>query len=428
MSPLNLLFATMPVPGHVAPLLPIARALTERGHHVRWCTGRVFEEKITATGAQFVAMDPSIDHRGRNVDELFPERTRLKGVAKLRYDMRAVFLDPIPAQVDDLRRACAEPVDLVLHDTAYVGAVVLEQLGGPRAVSVGVTPMMLPAPDVPPFGPGLRYRTGPVARLGYAAVRGLLDNVVFKPVFEHRDRILAGLGLPPGQRGLASVSPHLHLQNGVAGLEHPRSFLPEQVRFVGALVDPAPAAELPDWWERALSTERPIVHVTQGTVADMDLGQLVLPTIRALAGEPVTVIASVGAHDVGELPPNAFAAPFLPYDQLLPRVSVMVTNGGFGGVQLALAEGVPLVVAGTTEDKPEVAARVERSGAGLNLRTSTPSEKAIKAAVSAVLWGSYRERAASLAAEYRRHDAGELSADHVERLVQTSAANGVQTG
>ncbi|MDX8036413.1 hypothetical protein SK803_39990 [Lentzea sp. BCCO 10_0856] len=421
---MDLLFATMPVPGHVAPLLPIARALTSRGHRVRWCTGRVFEDRVTATGAEFIAMDPSIDHLGRNVDELFPDRTRLKGIAKLRYDMRSVFLDPIPAQVDDLRRALtARSADVVLHDAAYVGATVLEQLGGPRAVSVGVTPMMLPAPDVPPFGPGLKYRGGPLARLRNSLVQGLLDNVVFKPVFEHRDQILAALGLPAGERRLASVSPHLHLQNGVAGLEHPRAFLPPQVKYVGALVDQAPAAELPEWWDRMLSSGRPIVHVTQGTVADMDLGHLVLPAIRALAAENVTVVASVGAHDVGPLPANAFAAPFLPYDQLLPKVSAMVTNGGFGGVQLALAQGVPLVVAGATEDKPEVAARVERSGAGLNLRTSTPSEKAIKAAVGQVLRGdSFREQAQVLAAEYRRHDAGALSADHVERLGQTSAA------
>ncbi|MET9633730.1 nucleotide disphospho-sugar-binding domain-containing protein [Lentzea sp. NPDC006480] len=426
---MDLLFATMPVPGHVVPLLPIARALIDHGHRVRWCTGRVFEDRITATGAEFVAMDPSIDHMGRNVDTLFPERTKLKGVAKLRYDMRAVFLDPIPAQVSDLRRLLTQrPADLVLHDTAYVGAPVLEQLGGPRAVSVGVTPMMLPAADVPPFGPGMRYRSGLAARLSYAAVRGLLDNVVFKPVFEHRDRILSTLGLPAGERGLASVSPHLHLQNGVAGLEHPRAHLPAQVKYVGALVDPAPDVELPAWWDRMLRAGRPIVHVTQGTVADMDLGQLVLPTIRALADEDVTVVASVGSHDVGTLPGNAFAAPFLPYDQLLPLVSAMVTNGGFGGVQLALAQGVPLVVAGMTEDKPEVAARVERSGAGLNLRTSTPSEKAVLAAVRKVLaGGGYRARAEMLAQEYRRHDAGVLSAGYVERLVREGVGKGAGT-
>ena len=51
----------------------------------------------------------------------------------------------------------------------------------------------------------------------------------------------------------------------------------------------------------------------------------------------------------------------------------MVTNGGYGAVQRALTTGVPLVVAGDTEDKPEVAARVEWFGAGVNLRTGAPT-------------------------------------------------------
>jgi formate dehydrogenase assembly factor FdhD len=40
---------------------------------------------------------------------------------------------------------------------------------------------------------------------------------------------------------------------------------------------------------------------------------------------------------------------------LLPKVDVMVTNGGYGGVQRAVSTGVPLVVAGSTEDELEVA-------------------------------------------------------------------------
>ena len=63
----------------------------------------------------------------------------------------------------------------------------------------------------------------------------------------------------------------------------------------------------------------------------------------------------------------------------------MVTNGGYGAVQRALATGVPLVVAGDTEDKPEVAARVAWSGAGIDLRTGTPTAKAVRNAVREVL-------------------------------------------
>ena len=101
------------------------------------------------------------------------------------------------------------------------------------------------------------------------------------------------------------------------------------------------------------------------------------PTIEALADENVIVVATTGGRDVSELnvpmPPNTYVAEYIPHDVLLPKVDVMVTNGGYGAVQRALATGVPLVVAGNTEDKPEVAARVAWSGAGINLRTGTPT-------------------------------------------------------
>ena len=57
------------------------------------------------------------------------------------------------------------------------------------------------------------------------------------------------------------------------------------------------------------------------------------------------------------MPDNVRVAEMLPYSELLPKTDLMVTNGGYGGVQMALANGVPLVVAGAREDKPEVAAR-----------------------------------------------------------------------
>jgi UDP:flavonoid glycosyltransferase YjiC (YdhE family) len=43
--------------------------------------------------------------------------------------------------------------------------------------------------------------------------------------------------------------------------------------------------------------------------------------------------------------------------------------------------GVPLVVAGDTEDKPEVAARVTWSGVGITLRTGRPRPDRLRAAV-----------------------------------------------
>ncbi len=45
------LFATVPADGHTLPALPVARALIERGHSVRWYAGIKYEERITGIGA-----------------------------------------------------------------------------------------------------------------------------------------------------------------------------------------------------------------------------------------------------------------------------------------------------------------------------------------------------------------------------------------
>ena len=140
---------------------------------------------------------------------------------------------------------------------------------------------------------------------------------------------------------------------------------------------------------RLRNRDRPVVHVTQGTLDNADLGRLVAPTIEALGGEDVIVVATTGGRDMSELkmrlPMNTFVAEYIPHDRLLPKVDVMVTNGGYGAVQRALSTGVPLVVAGNTEDKPEVAARVAWTGAGINLRTGAPTAGAVRAAVREVL-------------------------------------------
>jgi UDP:flavonoid glycosyltransferase YjiC (YdhE family) len=115
-------------------------------------------------------------------------------------------------------------------------------------------------------------------------------------------------------------------------------------------------------------------------------------------------VATTGGPDPeplrAALPANVRLERFIPHDLLLPHVDVMVTNGGYGGVQQALANGVPLVVAGDSEDKPEVAARVHWSGTGIDLRTGKPSPAKITKAVRTILADpAFTVRARALQAE-----------------------------
>jgi len=248
-----------------------------------------------------------------------------------------------------------------------------------------------------------------------------VPQLVFRDVQQHwrAQRSRVGLGTDAWVLDFGKRVP-LYLQPTVPSFEYPRSDLPANVRFIGMLAaDPPANLELPAWWPELEG--RTVVHVSQGTIAN-ERPDLFAPALAGLADQDVLVVISTGGRPIeqlrlGTLPANARIATFLPYPQLLPKTAVMLTNGGYGGVQMALAAGVPIAVAGTTEDKPEVAARVAWSGAGLDLKTATPSAAAVRGAVRRILdEPQFRIRAQALKEEFARYDAVGLGVELIERL------------
>jgi UDP:flavonoid glycosyltransferase YjiC (YdhE family) len=224
------------------------------------------------------------------------------------------------------------------------------------------------------------------------------------------------------------MSPYLHLQGCTPGFEYPQRHLPEQVHWVGALrPDPPASWEPPAWWSQVTEASRPVVLVSQGSLRP-DVTELLVPAIRGLADQDVTVVVTTGQAEPGDvygalgghLPGNVLLTRFAPYDLLLPHVSTFVTNGGYTGVTLALAHGVPLVQAGMTEEKHEIARRIEWTGVGVRLGTTRPRPQAVASGVRTVLAEPrYREAAARIRAEMAQHDAGAEGADLLEELAST---------
>lgn len=402
------LIASVPIHGHVAPLLAVAAGLVERGHAVRFLTGSRFSAAVERTGSSFLALPQEADFDDRLLGGTDADRPA--GIAGLRHDVSEGFLAPARAQYDALIRLTGtgdapgtgnhggsggRSPDAVVVDPAFAGAMLLAaHTAGtrPPVVVAGVLPLMLSSRAVPPFGLGLQPWSGPlvrgVNRSRNALLRTLVEKVVFRPVQRDVDALYRAVhGRPADAFILNWVSrADAIVQFTVPAFEYPRPDATVPLRFAGPISRPA-GTDLPAWWPD-LDTARRIVLVTQGTIANTDLTELIRPTLDGLAGEDLLVLVATGGppvEELGSLPSNARAAEFLPYDALFPRLDAMVTNGGYGGVHYALAHGVPLVVAGGTEDKPEVAARVAWSGTGIDLRTGRPTPKAVHRAVRRVL-------------------------------------------
>ncbi len=421
------LITTQPIPGHINPVLPIARKLIERGHDVCWYTGTLFRTQVEATGVRYLPMKAA-----RDLDltdpTVMPERHKLTGVDQLKFYLKHLLLDAAPGQIEDLRMHLKDfPAAAILSDVTFLGSMFLAKMDGPPCAVLGATAYPKLSVDTAPYGLGMEPWDSPLGRLRNRLLNWLISRVVFRDVNRYATRVRADVGLPPTSFAFIDTGPltaDLYLQTTTGAFEYPRRDRPSNFRYIGPLIHTSSKPfEPPPWWGDVTAGERPVIHVTQGTIAT-DHRQLMVPTIQGLAEEDVIVVATTGGKTADEfplkpLPPNVRLEPFIPYGELLPYADAVVTNAGYGGVQLTLAHGVPLVAAGQTEDKREISARINWAGVGITFKTDSPEPEQIREAVRKVLkTPQYRTNAERVQADFAQHDAPTEAAEALEALVR----------
>jgi MGT family glycosyltransferase len=421
----RLLVATVPLTGHVQPMRVLVGELVRRGHDVHWYTGARFAETVARTGARYVPMRRALDWDDADVEATVSALRGRRGLSRVKTQLRELFIGPMVDQLRDL-----EEVDRALHpdallaDSAHLGAALLAETTGIPWIGLGISALMVPSIDTAPFGSAFPPAPGPAGERRNKIMNHVVFRVMFAGINRAFRRARVAAGLPAGAGMYFDVlARDLFLQPTVPSFEYPRRDLPPQVELIGPLIPSSPpTAELPHWWADVLDARArgiPVILVTQGTLAT-DPTELIGPAVRGLADEDVLVIVTGRVDDAlaKALPLNTRVAPFVPYTELLPHVAAVVTNGGYGGVQQALAHGIPLVCAGGSEEKPEIAARIAWSGTGIDLRTGTPTPWDVRAAVRTVLdEPRFRLRATEIAAEMAGYDAPARGADRIEQLL-----------
>lgn len=411
----SVIVAAPPVFGETVPMLELAAGLVRRGHAVTTLLGSRFAESARAIGARYVRLPESADYDDRLLLGTNPERHALPpGPEQFNWDLVNVFVDGMAGQHEAVQRLLDEDPDAALLTTSlFVGAwpVMLSAPGRRPRTWVSVVAAAVTAEDdaTTVFGP-IPGLAGEEAVAAHRAANAEFHAMLEPTRLAAQDRLIELGAIEPMPPFYTAV---YFLPDAVAALtvpefDFPRATPPPALTYAGIL-PPHPGGDptKPEWWDE-LDSGRPVVVVTQGTTANRDLGQLVEPTLRALADKDVLVVATL-CRDLSGLgidpPGNARVAEYIPFDELLPRADLLITNGGAGGTQTALAAGVPVVMCGTTEEKPMNAARVEYHRLGIDLKTATPSEDQIATAVTTILGDpGYREAVGRVSASYAAHD------------------------
>jgi len=415
-----------PVDGHFNPFIPILKQLVARKHEIICITGRKFKSKVEKIGISFHPLPVKWDPQEQEVYDFFPELKNKKGLAQIKYYLKHIMYDQIPDVIEDLNNVLKQfPADVIISDTFMVASNWISELNGPASIRLSVLPLSLPGENIAPFGLGLLPGKTFLTKSRNKLLNIIFEKLLFKDVQDHINAIRKQLSLAIFDRYFFIKGyeiPTLVLHTSIPSFEYPRERTPDNLQFIGpVLLATDPEYQLPEWWH-TMDKSMPIVLLNQGTVAK-NLDDLINPAIDALKDEAVNVIIVPAIeNELPNLPENMYAERYIPFGNLLPHIDIMISNGGFGATQNALAHGIPLIIAGATEDKMEVAARVEYSGAGINLRKQSPSSLEIKNAVNCLLTdSSFKQKATELQSEFSKYDAVTLAVQSIEEIIKKQA-------
>jgi len=403
-----LVFCSAPASGHTYPILHIAAEMIQRGFEATYLAGEEFQLQVKRMGAEFVALPSLI------TPAFLEERSKVPpGEARMLWDVSNIFISLVPLNfpvimrtLEKIRAERPGQQVIIVHETCFMG--LLPMVSGaplpkgyttrPPVINVNVIPVAAASIDTGPFGPGLPPDSTESGR----ARNALLIGLFFKPggpydqLRQEYNAVVKSLGAtqeaPIDLIRSWQSSYDITLQMTPPSLEYPRSDIPDVIEYAGCLppkpIDPN--FRYPEWWSEITAGTKKIVGVTQGTVA-MEYTDLIIPTLQGLAHrDDIIVVAILGAKDAalpGEVavPANARVIDYIPYDALLKHADVWVMNAGFGGFTHGITNGVPMVLAGDTEDKPEVAMRGQWAGVAYNLRAGNPTPQQVADGVEEIL-------------------------------------------
>lgn len=356
----DILFSVIPGAGHYNPMLPLARALQERGHDVRFASSEPYRDRVDADGFGFV---PVGHHWTQNtvLDAIDGDDMASANIRMFYFENPPKVLASLEAMADTWTP------DVVVLDPWEFGAQVWAE-----------------ANDIPWALVNIQVRTGPLFGLYLPHDISEREAALLSGARAAMDRFRAdvGLGPVPVLVGESMGDRMLSLDQAPPGLSpwEPRLFAhtshplrPETHRSdVGAP------------WLADVDTDRTVVHAAFGSLF-ADTTPAFRLTVEALSDPSIQLIIAAPEHaDVGDVPDHAILTTWVPQHELLPLCDAVVHHGGWGATTGAIEHGIPSVAVPHSGDQWWNARCIASSGTGVMLPLGTLTADGIRQATTAV--------------------------------------------
>ncbi len=406
-------FICLNLPGHLNPMIALARHLQHRNLDV------VFLYSSGAAGLPFVP-GPETDH----VNENRPDLSKMQGQDALKFGVGAVLaqtemiLKSLPAVVQ------ANGIDALVIDTvqfyAELGAM---HLGIPYIHVSNALHM-----DFTGYTP-ICFYDWPHQTTPSALARNRDGVTKFAKILENAN---AGIRAYAKSAGLEIdwATPHSTLSPLASITQTPNAFdfenadWPSQFHHTGPFHDAKGREKVDFHWERL--TGEPLIYASMGTILNGRLDVFRTIVAGLAKHKDLQLVLSIGdqldPEQIGPVPSNAIIVKRAPQLELLKQTSVCITHAGLNTVLESLAQGVPQVAIPVTFDQPGVAARIAHNQTGVVTSLDKLTADHLSTLLDEVLTNSiYRDNAGKFQKTIAKANGLSAAADLIEESLGVTA-------
>lgn len=436
-SPKYALFASIPLIGHINPLIPQAEELVRRGWRVALASTREVRAHIErqARGVEFVDLGPM----GPLAEQL--QRTEVEGALDPSYTrgtarMTANFVELWPIMYDALSEAITtrRPDVMVANIMTFAGMDVADREQIPLVINNPYLLAVLPAPVLPPADELPFYLSAKSVHditLADRIKNRLLRMAASRALNLTLGKRLNALRISRGRLPVdlyTVLKDQLIITNSCFGIEYSRP-LPPLVHALGPMIpDPEPLPiEYKEWFESG----PPVVYANLGTLA-LASRDVILRMLAAFDSSAFRVLwvlkrelqDALAGHTI---PDNVRIESWVPSVSAVlshENVRVFISHCGVNSVYESLAAGTPIVGIPMMAGQREMAVRVKDAGVGLYVNKSTFTPAELRQTVLRVLKEDrFRRPIPALQSSFKLAGGARRAADLIEHFVAHGIAH-----
>jgi len=392
-------FISLPLTGHVNPMVALARRLKSRGHKIIFIGIPDIRPYAEAAGLEFVSIannevpiGATAAVTGPNAKLYGPEPARrlVEGAVNTLFQVTTQYLPHVIAETG---------VEAMVMDIIHLYLeLVPMSLGIPYAHVWPILNIDLTGTTPTTMLPG-RYEDSAEARVRYAKDVKESNNSYFGYTQGLAEEYAERVGLK-----LDWSNPTATVSRNAAAIvsQTPKEFdlpgipWPPQFHYAGPFYDDAGREPVAFPWEKL--DGRPLIYASLGTLVNGF--DFIYKTILSAVGliPEIQVVLSKGNNielaELGSIPPNVIVVDKAPQIELLNRSTLCITHAGLNTALESLGHGVPMVAIPIGFDQFGVALRIGYHGVGESVDVDDLTVDRLHGLIQKVLQTpAYREKA-----------------------------------